>query len=146
LVVLLHHDRPARTARARWDYPECDAVHRGSPRHSMVRQSPSTSRICGTVLALRRRRVDFPFPTSLSRLRRTRMKLNETAAMTAESLDRASIIVWVWLVGLLGAGMMVFMLPIPRIPALLLIFGIAAFKATLVLRDYMHLKGEKLLI
>ena len=74
------------------------------------------------------------------------MKLNEPAAITAESLDRASIIVWLWLVGLLGAGMMVFMLPIPRIPALLLIFGIAAFKATLVLRDYMHLKGEKLLI
>ena len=51
-----------------------------------------------------------------------------------------------WLVGLLGAGMMVFTLPIPRIPALLLIFGIAGFKATLVLRDYMHLKGEKMLI
>ena len=45
-----------------------------------------------------------------------------------------------------GAGMMVFTLPIPRIPALLLIFGIAGFKATLVLRDYMHLKGEKILI
>ena len=42
--------------------------------------------------------------------------------------------------------MMVFTLPIPRIPALLLIFGIAGFKATLVLRDYMHLRGEKILI
>ena len=48
--------------------------------------------------------------------------------------------------GTAGRGMMVFMLPIPRIPALLLIFGIAGFKATLVLRDYMHLKGEKMLI
>jgi len=74
------------------------------------------------------------------------MKPNEPTAITAESLDRASIIVWVWLVGLLGAGMMVFTLPIPRTPALLLIFGISAFKATLVLRDYMHLKGEKMLI
>ncbi len=71
------------------------------------------------------------------------MKSNE---MTAESLDRSSIIIWMWLVVLLGAGMMVFTLPIPRIPALLLIFGIAGFKATLVLRDYMHLKGEKMLI
>jgi len=74
------------------------------------------------------------------------MKTNEPLGLTAESLDRSSVIVWMWLVGLLGAGMMVFMLPIPRIPTLLLIFGIAGFKATLVIRDYMHLKGEKLMI
>ena len=74
------------------------------------------------------------------------MKTNEPFELTAESIDRSSIIIWMWLVGLLGAGMMVFTLPIPRIPALLLIFGIAGFKATLVLRDYMHLKGEKILI
>lgn len=65
---------------------------------------------------------------------------------TIESVDHSSVIVWVWLVGLLGAGMMVFILPIPHLPALALIFGIAAFKAALVLRDYMHLKGEKALI
>jgi cytochrome c oxidase subunit IV len=74
------------------------------------------------------------------------MKSNEAPALTAEYLDRSSIIVWIWLVGLLAAGMLVFMLPIPRIPMLLLIFGIAGFKATLVIRDYMHLAGEKLLI
>ena len=74
------------------------------------------------------------------------MNLNEPTGSTAESLDRSSIVIWMWLVGLLGAGMMVFTLPIPRIPALALIFGIAVFKATLVLRDYMHLKGEKMLI
>jgi cytochrome c oxidase subunit IV len=74
------------------------------------------------------------------------MKIDEPLALSAESLDRSSIIVWVWLVGLLGAGMMVFTLPIPRTPALVLIFGIAGFKAALVLRDYMHLTGEKLLI
>lgn len=74
------------------------------------------------------------------------MKTNEPIAITAGSLDRSSVVIWMWLVGLLGAGMMIFILPIPRIAALLLIFGIAAFKATLVLRDYMHLKGEKMLI
>lgn len=63
-----------------------------------------------------------------------------------ESLDRSSVIVWAWLVALLGAGMTVFMLPLPHLPALVVIFGIAAFKAGLVLRDYMHLKGEKALI
>ncbi len=74
------------------------------------------------------------------------MKPNEPVTLTAESLDRSSIITWMWLVGLLGAGMMVFTLPIPRIPALLLIFGIAGIKAMLVLRDYMHLRREKFLI
>jgi cytochrome c oxidase subunit IV len=71
------------------------------------------------------------------------MNANE---QSAESLDRSSVIVWAWLVGLLGAGMMVFMLPIPHLPALMLIFGIAGFKAALVLRDYMHLRGEKAII
>ena len=69
-----------------------------------------------------------------------------TNKQTAESVDRSSVIVWMWLVGLLGAGMMVFMLPIPHYFALIVIFGIAAFKAGLVLRDYMHLKSEKGLI
>jgi cytochrome c oxidase subunit IV len=79
-------------------------------------------------------------------MRRIQVKSNEHLAPTAESLDRSSIIVWLWLVGLLAAGMLVFLLPIPQIPTLLLIFGIAACKAILVLRDYMHLAGETLLI
>lgn len=65
---------------------------------------------------------------------------------TAEDSDRAYIIIWLWLVALLGAGTLVFTLAIPRIPALLLIFGIAVFKATLVVRDYMHLKSERMLV
>lgn len=62
------------------------------------------------------------------------------------SPDRSSVVIWIWLVALLGAGMMVFMLPIPRVIALVLIFTIAGVKAALVLRDYMHLKSEQLLI
>ena len=42
------------------------------------------------------------------------MKPNEPVTLTAESLDRSSVIIWMWLVGLLGAGMMVFTLPIPQ--------------------------------
>lgn len=65
---------------------------------------------------------------------------------TIENHDREYIMIWVWLVLLLGAGMMVFTLPIARMPALALIFGIAAVKATLVLRDYMHLRSERMLV
>lgn len=60
--------------------------------------------------------------------------------------DRRSVIIWVWLVGLLIAGMAVFTLHLPTLAALAIIFGIAAIKATLVLRDYMHLKAEPRII
>ncbi len=49
--------------------------------------------------------------------------------------------VWIWgtLVALLLLGMLVFELHVARAVALLLIFSIAVVKATLVLRNYMHL-------
>ena len=56
------------------------------------------------------------------------------------------LIVWVWLVLLLIAGLAIFVLPIPRTAAVVIIFSIAAIKAALVLRNYMHLKHEHLLI
>ncbi len=56
------------------------------------------------------------------------------------------LVVWVWLVLLLIGGLAIFVLPIPRTAAVLLIFSIAAIKAALVLRNYMHLKHEHLLI
>jgi len=65
---------------------------------------------------------------------------------TADSGDRKSVFIWVWLVALLGSGTLVFSMPIDRIPALLLIFGIALVKAFLVVRDYMHLKTSAFLI
>jgi caa(3)-type oxidase subunit IV len=65
---------------------------------------------------------------------------------TTENSDVTYVMIWVWLVVLLGAGMLVFMLPISKGPALVLIFGIAAVKAGLVIRDYMHLKSENILI
>lgn len=56
------------------------------------------------------------------------------------------LIVWVWLVFLLIAGLAIFVLPIPRTAGVVIIFSIAAIKAALVLRNYMHLKHEHLLI
>ncbi len=55
-------------------------------------------------------------------------------------------IVWVWLVVLLAVGLSLFGLPIPRQVAVALIFSVAAIKAALVLRNYMHLKHEHFLI
>jgi len=54
--------------------------------------------------------------------------------------------VWVWLVALLAAGLAVMALPVPKLAALALIFGIASIKAALVIRNYMHLKYESLFI
>lgn len=54
--------------------------------------------------------------------------------------------VWIWLVGLLIAGLTIVALPVPKLAAVLLIFAIAAVKAGLVIRNYMHLTSEHLLI
>lgn len=66
--------------------------------------------------------------------------------MTSAAGDLPYLKVWVWLVALLAAGVFIFVLPIPRAPAVALIFVIAAAKAILVMRDYMHLRQERLLI
>lgn len=63
--------------------------------------------------------------------------------LTARARD---IRVWRWLVALLAAGLLVFILPIPHIAIVALIFGVAVVKAALVVRDYMHLKAEHPLI
>lgn len=70
------------------------------------------------------------------------------AAETIDGHAESSLylIVWVWLVLLLIAGLAIFVLPIPRTAAVVIIFSIAAIKAALVLRNYMHLKHEHLLI
>ncbi|HVN26921.1 MAG TPA: cytochrome C oxidase subunit IV family protein [Candidatus Binataceae bacterium] len=56
------------------------------------------------------------------------------------------LMIWVWLVFLLIAGLLIFVLPVPRTVAVVAIFSVAAVKAVLVLRNYMHLKREHLLI
>ena len=67
----------------------------------------------------------------------------DTAARSDNSLY---FFVWIWLVALLAVGLTLFGLPIPRGVAVGLIFAVAAMKAVLVLRNYMHLKHEHFLI
>lgn len=54
--------------------------------------------------------------------------------------------VWEWLVALLVLGLAVFVLPISRTAAALLVLGFALVKAGLVVRNYMHLKREHVLL
>ena len=56
------------------------------------------------------------------------------------------VTIWVWLVLLLVVGMVVFGVNIPKTTAVLLIFTIAAVKATLVARHYMHLKHQPFML
>jgi caa(3)-type oxidase subunit IV len=60
--------------------------------------------------------------------------------------DRLYITIWGWLLGLLVAGVLVFTLHLATILLLVFIFAVAAIKAVLVVRNYMHLKAEHLLI
>ncbi|MEO8605566.1 MAG: cytochrome C oxidase subunit IV family protein [bacterium] len=50
--------------------------------------------------------------------------------------------IWVWLMGLLAAGLAVAAGPFGRAVAIALIVSVAVVKAVLVARHYMHLKGE----
>jgi len=56
------------------------------------------------------------------------------------------IAIWRWLVVLVVLGLLASALPIPKLAVLLLVFGIAGVKAAMVMRDYMHLKAESLII
>lgn len=56
------------------------------------------------------------------------------------------VAIWRWLVLFVFAALAVTLLPIPKIAALALVFGIAVIKAVMVMRDYMHLKSEALII
>jgi cytochrome c oxidase subunit IV len=56
------------------------------------------------------------------------------------------IAIWRWLVFFVFAALVVTLLPIPKLAALVLVFGIALVKAAMVMRDYMHLKAENLII
>ncbi len=54
--------------------------------------------------------------------------------------------IWEWLLALLAAGLVVFVLPIPKLVAIALVFSAALIKAALVVRNYMHLKAEHVLL
>ncbi len=65
---------------------------------------------------------------------------------TAEHGNSEYVAVWVWLVVLLVVGLAIVALPIPKLAAVSLVFAVAAVKAAMVVRNYMHLKSEHLLI
>ncbi|MFQ5668019.1 MAG: cytochrome C oxidase subunit IV family protein [Candidatus Binatia bacterium] len=54
--------------------------------------------------------------------------------------------VWVWLVVLLGIGVAVFAVPLSKATAVVLVFAVAAVKAVLVVRHYMHLREVPLML
>ena len=74
--------------------------------------------------------------------------MSETTAGAVDIRTKSNLylVIWAWLIFLLIAGLVIFVLPIPRTAAVMLIFSLAAVKAGLVLRNYMHLKHEHLLI
>jgi cytochrome c oxidase subunit IV len=74
--------------------------------------------------------------------------MSETTAGAIDTKAESNLylMIWAWLVFLLIAGLVIFVLPIPRTAAVITIFSLAAIKATLVLRNYMHLKHEHLIL
>lgn len=66
--------------------------------------------------------------------------------MSAESRFPSYVAVWAWLVALLIVALFCAYLPFGKIMAIFLIFTVAAVKAFLVARHYMHLRTESLLI
>lgn len=65
--------------------------------------------------------------------------------MTNASTSRY-VAIWMWLLVLLAIGLLVTSAPLGKPMAIFLIFTVAAVKATLVARHYMHLRSESLLI
>ncbi len=56
------------------------------------------------------------------------------------------VTIWGWLIILLGVGIALLALPLSKTVVVVLIFTVAAVKAGLVLRHYMHVRGQPLMI
>ena len=54
--------------------------------------------------------------------------------------------IWVWLIVLLGVGVALLAAPVSKTFAVVLIFAVASVKAFLVLRHYMHVRHQPLMI
>jgi cytochrome c oxidase subunit IV len=64
----------------------------------------------------------------------------------AEKHHIGYVTIWVWLVALLVAGVGLIALPASKTVVVSLIFIVAVAKAALVVRHYMHLRAQPLLI
>jgi caa(3)-type oxidase subunit IV len=66
--------------------------------------------------------------------------------MSEASRFPSYVTVWAWLVALLTIGLMCAYLPFGKAMAIFLVFTVAAAKAFLVVRHYMNLRSESVLI
>jgi len=66
--------------------------------------------------------------------------------VTAEHGNSEYVTIWVWLVVLLVLGLAIMALPIPKVIVVAMVFAVAVVKAAMVVRNYMHLKSEHMLI
>ena len=65
---------------------------------------------------------------------------------TTETSSRLYVAIWGWLMALAVLGVLLASVPIDKTVVLVLVFAVAALKAGLVVRNYMHLKAEHMLI
>ncbi len=72
--------------------------------------------------------------------------MTDVASMDERRERTLYLVVWGWLVFLLLAWLAIFALPLPPSTGVVLILGIAAVKAGLILRNYMNLKYQHPLI
>ncbi len=56
------------------------------------------------------------------------------------------VTIWVWLVLLVGVGLAILVAPFSKVLSVVLIFAVATLKAVLVLRHYMHVRAQPLMI
>lgn len=66
--------------------------------------------------------------------------------MTEEKRYPSYVVIWGWLVFLLFAALAFAFFPIGKATAIFLVFTVAAVKAYLVARHYMHLRSESFFI
>lgn len=66
--------------------------------------------------------------------------------MSAEKASVGYVTIWMWLLLLVAAGVAVLGAPISKTFAVVLIFSVAAVKAGLVMRHFMHLRRQPYMI
>jgi caa(3)-type oxidase subunit IV len=66
--------------------------------------------------------------------------------MSAEKPPVGYVTIWAWLVVLLAMGVAVLAMPLSKTVAVVLIFAVASVKAALVVRHYMHVRGQPLMM
>ncbi|MBI4518983.1 MAG: cytochrome C oxidase subunit IV family protein [Deltaproteobacteria bacterium] len=64
----------------------------------------------------------------------------------AEKHHVSYVAIWVWLVVLLAVGLTFVALPVTKVTAIALIFSAAVVKAALVVRHYMHLRAQPVMV